>query len=47
MNNSENPYAALSLIYKMPWNMYLTFECNNTESITCLIVSIDYPGNSN
>lgn len=41
LNNSENSLAALQFIHKMPWVMFMNFECPEYDGTLPLVVSID------
>ena len=47
LNNPENSFGALQFIYKMPWTMYVAFECPEFEGTIAFSVNIDYNGNNN
>ena len=46
LNNSENSLGALQFIFKMPWVMYINFECHDYDGTVPLVVSIEQYSNS-
>lgn len=41
LSNAENSLAALQFLHKLPWMMYLNFDCKDFDGTLPLVVTID------